>query len=355
MMVSQDEILNARICIVDDNESNVALLEETLATGGYTSVVSVTDPRKVAELYEAYQPDLILLDINMPYMDGYQVMEQLKELDRNDYPPVLVLTAQQDRETRLRSLQSGAKDFLSKPFDHAETLTRIRNMLETRLLHKKVKNQNAILEQKVAERTAELHNTQMEIIRRLGLAAEYKDNETGFHIIRMSKMCQAIGVRAGLKGLDTNILLNASPMHDIGKIGIPDRILQKPDKLDPEEWKIMKTHASIGAQMLGGHSSDLLIMAREIALTHHEKWDGSGYPNGLKGAEIPASGRICAIADVFDALTSVRPYKKAWSIEDSVAEIRKGKGVLFDPTLVDVFMGVLDEIVSIKKKFKEPS
>jgi len=354
-MVAPNEILNARICIVDDNESNVFLLEETLATGGYTSVISVTDPRKVAELYTAYQPDLVLLDINMPYMNGYQVMEKLRELTGDDYPPVLVLTAQQDRETRLRSLQSGAKDFLSKPFDHAETLTRIRNMLEARLLHMEVKNQNIILERKVAERTAELHNTQMEIIRRLGLAAEYKDNETGLHIIRMSKMCQAIGVKAGREGMDTDILLNASPMHDIGKIGIPDRILQKPGKLDPEEWKIMKTHTSIGAQMLDGHSSALLIMAREIALTHHEKWDGSGYPNCLKGEEIPLPGRICAIADVFDALTSVRPYKKAWSIEDSVAEIKKGKGTLFDPELVDVFMSVLDEIVLIRKKFREPS
>ncbi len=255
---------------------------------------------------------------------------------------------------RVRSLQSGAKDFLTKPFDRIETLTRIHNMLEVRLLHNQVRDQNVILERKVQERTAELNDTRLEIIRRLGIAAEYRDNETGLHIIRMSKICQVLGKAVGMTESEAELLLNASPMHDIGKIGIPDRILLKPGKLDADEWEIMKTHAAIGADMLSGHSSELLNMAKEIALTHHEKWDGSGYPRGLKGEDNPLAGRICAVSDVFDALTSVRPYKKAWSVEDSVAEIQRGKGANFDPDMVDVFMDTLDEIVSIKEQYKGP-
>lgn len=353
-MVKDEDILKARILVVDDNESNVALLEETLKSAGYTSILGVTDPRQVAELYEGYKPDLVLLDINMPHMDGYQVMEKLKEIEKDDYPPILTLTAQQDKETRLRALQSGAKDFLTKPFDRIETLTRIHNMLEVRLLHNHVRDHNIILERKVRERTAQLHDTRLEIIRRLGLAAEYKDNETGLHIIRISKMCQTMGKAAGMTQSDAELLLNASPMHDIGKIGIPDRILLKPGKLDAGEWKTMQTHASIGADMLSGHSSELLNMAKEIALTHHEKWDGSGYPMGLKGEGIPLAGRICAVCDVFDALTSVRSYKKAWSVEDSVKEVQRGSGTHFDPDMVDIFTETLDKIVSIKNRHKEP-
>lgn len=221
-------------------------------------------------------------------------------------------------------------------------------------MHNQIRDQNVILERKVQERTAELNDTRLEIIRRLGIAAEYKDNETGLHIIRMSKMCQVLGKATGMTDKEAELLLNASPMHDIGKIGIPDRILLKPGKLDAEEWEIMQTHASIGADMLSGHPSDILGMAKEIALTHHEKWNGSGYPNGIKGDDIPLTGRICAVSDVFDALTSVRPYKKAWSVEDSVAEIERGKGAHFDPRLVDLFMENLDEFVSIKERHKEP-
>ncbi len=354
-MVTEQDILNARILIVDDNASNLLLLEKTLSNANYTSVVSVTDSRKVMELCQGYKPDIILLDINMPHLDGFQVMEQLKEIGGGHYLPILVLTAQQDIETRLRALESGAMDFLTKPFNTTETLTRIKNMLMVRLLHDQVRNQNIILEQKVRERTAELNDTRIEIIRRLGLAAEFKDNETGYHIIRMSKMCQAIGRAAGMDKCEAELLLNSSPMHDIGKIGIPDNVLLKPGKLDAEEWETMKTHTIIGARMLGGHDSKILKSAREIALTHHEKWDGSGYPYGLKGEDIPLAGRICAVADVFDALTSVRPYKKAWSVEDSVAEIEKTKGKHFDPRLVDLFISNLDEIVAIKMKYEEPT
>lgn len=353
-MITTEEVLNARILIVDDREENVELLEGMLTTEGYTSILGITDPRETIAMYEAYRPDLILLDINMPQMDGFQVMEKLNEVEKGDYIPVLILTAQQDDETRIRALSSGAKDFLSKPFHMIETMTRIRNMIEIRLMHNQSKNQAIILEKMVRDRTAELHETRLEVIRRLGLAAEYRDNETGYHIIRMSKMSKVLGEAAGMDQDAADVLLNASPMHDIGKIGIPDRVLLKPGKLDAEEWDIMQTHAEIGGVMLDGHSSPLLVMAKEIALTHHEKWNGAGYPKGLKEEEIPLAGRVCAIADVFDALTSERPYKKPWSVEDSVAEIDNQKGAHFDPQLVDLFHTVLDEFVSIKNEYQEP-
>jgi putative two-component system response regulator len=211
-----------------------------------------------------------------------------------------------------------------------------------------------ILEQKVRERTRELEETRMEIIRRLGRAAEYRDNETGLHIIRMSKFSQILGQATGMSDQDSGMLLNASPMHDIGKIGIPDSILLKPGKLDADEWEIMKTHSSIGAKILSGHPSELMQMAREIALTHHEKWDGSGYPGGLSGEEIPLSGRIVALADVFDALTSERPYKKAWAVDDAVSFIKENSGKHFDPTLVELFIDRLDEIIEVRDKYAEP-
>jgi putative two-component system response regulator len=196
--------------------------------------------------------------------------------------------------------------------------------------------------------------TRMEIIRRLGRAAEYRDNETGLHIIRMSKFSEILGRTAGMDADWCEMLLNASPMHDIGKIGIPDRILLKPGKFEPEEWEIMKTHAAIGAEILSGHHSDLMEMARVIAITHHEKWDGTGYPNGLKGEDIPLVGRIVALADVFDALTSERPYKKAWSVEDALGYLLENRGMHFDPNLVGVFEKVLPEILAVREQYAEP-
>ena len=351
-MIYDTDILDARILIVDDNKLNVDLLEKMLEISGYTSILSTTDSRDTIELYESFQPDLILLDINMPHLDGYQVMENLKKVEQNDYVPILVLTAQQDKETRLRSLKSGAKDFLTKPFDQTETLTRIRNILEIRLLHNRICYQNEVLEDQVKTQTKELHDTRLEIIHRLGLAAEYKDRETGNHIIRMSKICHILGKAAGMPNGMAERLLQASPMHDVGKIGIPERILLKPGKLDKDEWEVMKTHTTIGAEILSGSSSDLLVMAKIVANTHHEKWDGSGYPNGWKGDRIPIVGRITALADVFDAIISERPYKKAWSVEDAVSEINRCKGSHFDPELVDKFNSVLNKIVSINEKYK---
>jgi putative two-component system response regulator len=282
------------------------------------------------------------------------VMAALRKAFPLDYLPVIVLTAAQEKQTRLRALSEGAKDFLTKPFDLVEATSRIRNILEVTLLHKRQRDQNRVLERLVRKRTQELHETRLEIIRRLGRAAEYRDNETGLHIVRMSHFSAIIGRAAGMSEYEADLMLNASPMHDIGKIGIPDRILLKPGKLDAEEWEIMKTHAAIGARILSGHESELMEMAQMIALSHHEKWDGSGYPHGLRGEEILLEGRIVALADVFDALTSERPYKKAWPLEQAFAEIRRLSGIHFDPHLVEVFQQVLPQILAIREQYREP-
>ena len=348
-----EEFRQAKILIVDDNATNVILLERILESAGYENVEGETDSRNVRARYEKDHHDLILLDIRMPNMDGHEVMAELAKVDGEGYLPILVLTAQTDQETKLKALSGGAKDFLHKPFDRLEALNRIRNMLEVRLLHKQLKNQNVVLDEMVQERTQQLNDTRMEIIRRLGRAAEFRDNETGMHVIRMSHACAKLASAHGLDDAECEKILNASPMHDVGKIGIPDHILLKPGKLDPDEWEIMKSHAQIGADLLAGHASDLLEMASTIALTHHEKWDGTGYPNGLSGTDIPLGGRITAICDVFDALLSERPYKKAWSVEEAVAEIKAQRGKHFDAELADQFLDILPGILEINSRFRD--
>jgi len=349
------QIFQANILIIDDEPANVKLLHKTLDRKGYKNVQFTTDPRDVEGLCDKTDFDAFLLDIRMPHIDGYQVMEMLSKRFVDDYMPVLVLTAQTDRETRLKALEAGAKDFLTKPFDQLEALTRIYNLLEVRLMHKQVRNQNVMLEEKVKLRTEELYETRREVINRLGLAAEYRDNETGNHIIRMSRYSQLLALEYGLPKEQAETILNAAPMHDIGKIGIPDSVLLKPGKLDADEWKTMQTHVDIGAEILSGHASDLMEAARMIALHHHEKWDGNGYPAGLKGDEISIEGRICAIADVFDALLSERPYKKPWPIEKALALIEEEAGKHFDPELAPLMRKILPEVLKIKEEFSDAS
>ena len=348
-----DKTLSASILIVDDNENNVKLLELMLAYAGYTNVKSTTDSRDVKGLFQQHTFDLILLDIRMPHLNGFEVMEQLSHEIQDDYLPVLVLTAQQDMDTRLRALEAGAKDFVTKPFDKSEVLNRIVNMLEVRFLYNDRVQQKEILEEKVKERTEELIITQKEIVRRLSRAGEYRDNETGMHVIRMSVSSKILALAAGKDQAYGELIVQASPMHDVGKIGIPDHILLKPGKFEPEEWEIMKTHVEIGADIIGDHGSELMQMASSIAMTHHEKWDGSGYPNGLKGENIPFAGRVCAICDVFDALTSSRPYKKAWTVEKAIALINEEAGRHFDPELVVLFNEILPEVLEIREKYAD--
>lgn len=347
------DLQSAKVLIVDDRPENVRLFEEMLKTDGYRHVVSTTDSRQAAKLYEYVRPDLVLLDLNMPYLDGFQVMEQLRAIEESPYLPILVLSGITDQDVRVRALEHGAKDFLCKPFEPLEALTRIRNMVEVRLLHNAMRRQNKVLEEKVRERTQALRETQLEIIRRLGRAAEYRDNETGLHVIRMSQFCARLGRAAGMTDAECELLLYASPMHDIGKIGIPDRILLKNAPLTADEWEIMKTHTTIGADLLAGHDSELMEMAAMLALCHHEKWDGSGYPRGLHGEGIPLPARIITLCDVFDALTSQRPYKAAWAVETTVEYIEEESERYFDPRLVGLFKSILPEILEIKEQYRE--
>ncbi len=347
------QIFQANILIIDDEPINVKLLQKILARKGYTNIQGTSDPREVEALCKKTEFDAFLLDIRMPHIDGYGIMEMLSKHFADDYLPVLVLTAQTDRDTRLKALECGAKDFLTKPFDQLEALTRIYNLLSVRLMHKRVKKQNILLEETVTQRTQELYDTRREVINRLGLAAEYRDNETGNHIIRMSQFSQRLALEYGLSEARAETILNAAPMHDIGKIGIPDNVLLKPGKLDQDEWKIMQSHVTIGAKILSGQQSELMGVARLIALHHHEKWDGTGYPANLKGEEISIEGRICAIADVFDALLSERPYKKPWTVEKTLALIEEEAGKHFDPTLAPLVRKILPELLIIREKYSD--
>ncbi len=351
--MSAESTIQERILIVDDEPANLKLLERMLSGQGYQGLVLVEDSREAINAYHATRPDLILLDINMPHLDGYQVMALLKALNDPLLPPIVILTAQKDKSHLLQALAGGARDFIGKPFDRNELLMRVRNLLDAQLAHRLLHDQKSLLDSMVRARTAELHSTRLQVVQRLGMAAEYRDEETGSHILRMSHACALLARAIGWDDAQCDLILNASPMHDIGKIGIPDAILLKPGKFEPHEWEIMKTHATIGGKLLDGDASDLMAMAKEIALTHHEKWDGSGYPNGLSGAAIPLSGRIAALADVFDALTSARPYKKAWTIEAAVNLIKDNSGIHFDPSLVDVFLQQLPGILQIRERFSE--
>lgn len=352
-MMNNNQRDQSRILIVDDEPSNLKLLDRMLRGQGYETLTLVDDPREVITRYQAARPDLILLDINMPHLDGYQVMEQLNALNDPLMPPIVILTAQHGRDYLLRALAGGARDFVGKPFDRNELLMRVRNLLDAHLAHRMLHDQKDVLEQMVHERTEELHRTRLQVVQRLGMAAEYRDEETGGHILRMSHICALLARAGGQDAAQCDLILNASPMHDIGKIGIPDVILCKPGRFEPQEWEIMKTHAAIGADLLDGDDSDLMRMARDIAHTHHEKWDGSGYPNGLSGEDIPLAGRIAALADVFDALTSERPYKKPWTVEAAMELIRENSGRHFDPLLVEIFLSELPRIVAIREQFSD--
>jgi putative two-component system response regulator len=333
---------SSRILIVDDEEDHVRLLESILDSAGFQQYRNTTDSRQVLQLYASFQPDLLLLDLHMPYLDGFKVMEQLaSEIPLCAYLPILVLTADINAEVKQKALSSGASDFLSKPWDAIEVILRIKNLLRTRQLNAELHKQNQTLEAKVQERTAQLAEAQLEILDRLATVAEYRDDNTGQHTQRVGKLAAMIAQGLGQSQDQVELLRLAAPLHDIGKIGLPDRVLMKEGKLTPEEFAIIKSHTNIGSEILQKSKFSLLQVAREIAASHHEKWDGSGYPQGLQGEHIPLSGRIVAIADVFDALTHARPYKKAWALDEALMEIQRQSGKHFDPHLIDVFMPIV--------------
>ena len=320
------------ILAVDDEASNLQLLRQILQD--HYRLLFAKDGARALELARQEQPDLVLLDVMMPGMSGYEVCAALKAHPATASTPVIFVTALTETADEVEGFEAGAVDYITKPVSPPVVRARVRTHLSL-------------------VRMEELRASRLEIVQRLGLAAEYKDNETGLHVIRMSHFSRILGIAAGMTEIEADDLLHAAPMHDVGKIGIPDRILQKPGPLDADEWKIMQGHVTIGAEIIGEHDGGMLALARQIALTHHEKYDGSGYPNGLAGEDIPLVGRIVAIADVFDALTSVRPYKKAWTEEEAVNFLREQKGRHFDPQLVELFADQMPAIREIRSRWAE--
>ncbi|MBF0618840.1 MAG: response regulator [Candidatus Omnitrophica bacterium] len=351
-MLTSEQILNAKILIVEDDKLSRLLLKNILSSAGFKNIRALPNATRILRIYASYKPDLLVLDLSLPKVDGFRVLQQLKEQNPDDYLPVLVISQEMDDGVHLRTLAAGAKDFLSKPYDRPKVILRAKNLIEVRLLHNEVRDKNKDLEKVIRSRTQELRDTRLDVIRRLGYAAECRDSDTGQHIVRMSRYCAALAKAMGMNDEECDLVLTTSPLHDIGKIAIPDSVLLKPGQLTAEEWQVMKTHADIGGELLSGSDSTFLRMAETIARTHHERWDGSGYPRGLKGEDIPLVGRICAVCDVFDALTSDRPYKKAWSAEDALKEIRRLSGTHFDPRIVQVFFDILPDIRSIRREIE---
>ncbi|NDV26869.1 HD domain-containing phosphohydrolase [Desulfovibrio sp. JC010] len=352
-MIDEKKLLESSILIVDDNPTNIVLLENILERKGYENYTSTADPRTVAPLHAEEDFDLILLDIRMPHMSGIEVLNVLREKGTDEFLPILVLTAQTDQQTRQEALEAGATDFLTKPFEYWEVLLRIRNMLETRYYYKRQVERRGQLEAEVRRRTKAIRETQFEIVQRLGRAGEFRDNQTGAHVLRVSKVAEIIARAMGMDDEFCELILYASPMHDVGKIAIPDSILLKPGSLTPEEWEIMKKHCASGCEIMGDHPSEILWVASQIALYHHERWDGKGYPEGLKGEDIPLYARITAVSDVFDALMSERPYKQPWTVDRAIEYITQESGKQFDPNVVSAFLGNLSAIVAVRDEFPD--
>ena len=322
----------ARLLLVDDEPANLQVLRHVLQED--YRLLFATDGARALDIVRSQRPHLVLLDVMMPAMDGYAVCEAIKADPAIADIPVIFVSALSEVGHETRGFEAGAVDYITKPVSAPVVRARVRTHLSL-------------------VRTQELRATRLQIVQRLGRAAEYKDNETGMHVIRMSHYAQLLARAVGMDEAWAEDLLHAAPMHDVGKIGIPDAVLLKPGKLDADEWDIMRRHPRIGAEIIGEHASGVLRVAREIALTHHEKWDGSGYPEGLAGEAIPLASRIVAIADVFDALTTRRPYKDAWSLETAFCHLRSEAGRHFDPALVEPFIALEPEIRAVRERWAE--
>lgn len=338
------------ILILDDQFTSRKILEQLVLTlSEHIVAKSFADPLPALEWTRSHQPDLVLTDYKMPNMDGVEFTRRFREIHAD--VPLVVVTALEDKEIRYQALEAGATDFLTKPIDHTECRARCRNLLLLSHHQRLVKDRAHLLEVKVSEATQEIRTREQETLLRLAKAGEYRDEETGNHVMRMSKFARLIAEKLGLPESDCHIIEIAAPMHDIGKIGVPDGILLKPGKLDEKELQIMRTHTRIGYEILKDSPSKYLQMGAVIALGHHERYDGKGYPSRLRGYEIPLEARIVAVSDVFDALTSVRPYKKAWSIDESLSYLRSERGKHFDPDCIDAFLAQFDKILRIRQEF----
>ncbi len=355
-----------KILVVDDDVIIRESISEILKEEGY-AVETAENGKEALEKFDKFKPDIVITDFVMPEMDGITLCKILKNNPETIDTGIILITGVNDLETRIKGLSAGADDFLSKPIMIPELKARIRSLSKVKFYHDFLKDYQKRLEEEVERKSAqllkanlelqialsEIKELSLEIIFRLAKAAEYRDEHTGYHIQRVSHYCVAIGTYLGLDNEALEVLKYASPLHDIGKLGIPDAILLKPGALTKEEWEIMKLHTTIGAQILSGSKIRYLKAAEKIALYHHEKWDGTGYPEGLKGEKIPLFARITAIADVFDALTTDRPYRKALSVEDALQIIKNERGSHFDPQIVDIFFKIKEEILSIKELFKD--
>jgi two-component system, response regulator RpfG len=342
-----------KVAIVDDTPVNLLLMEKLVARQPDCVPVPFGDPAAGLRWCLDNEPDLIIVDYMMPVMDGLEFIQRVRAMHDRDDVPILMVTANHERQTRYDALMRGANDFLTKPIDKHEFEPRVRNMLRLRQAHLDTRARAEILAEEVRRATAEIFQRERETIMRLARAAEFRDPETGAHIQRMARYSALIAERLGMSRAEVDNILQAAPMHDVGKLGIPDYILLKPGRLNPEEREIMKQHAMIGHDILKDSASLVVQLGASIALSHHEKYDGTGYPGGLAGERIPIEGRIVAVADVFDAITSERPYKRSWPIDEAVAFLREGRGTHFDPVCVDTFFDSLDEVLRIREQFRD--
>lgn len=350
IMNGENNLAGTKILIVDDVPDNRLILEKALEEMGYN--ISQAPSGEVAvQIAPRSLPDLILLDVMMdPGMDGFETCKKLKADKTTRDIPVIFITARGSDGDLARGFEVGGVDYITKPFKDEEVRARVKSQTKIERERKALGKKNQLLKERMEERTQEWNNARLEIIFRLGHATEYCDKATDTHIVRMSKYCGLLGRGCGMSDEEVELLKHASPMHDVGKTGVSDKILLKPGGLDPDESEIMQKHVSIGTEILSGSKLRLIKMAKTIVETHHERWDGTGYPNGLKGEEIPLVGRICSLCDVFDSLTSDRPYKKAWSVEKTMDTIEHLSGKSFDPNLVDLLKRLMPEILEIKKQ-----
>jgi putative two-component system response regulator len=334
----------AHIIVIDDEEPNVRLVTRMLQRAGFQSVTGLQDARELPALIVAQPPDLVITDLHMPEVNGFGVLDTLAPLINLERLPVLVVTGDASRDARQQALTRGAKDFVTKPFDMVEVLLRVRNLLESRMLFQDLRKQNRTLLESATGQSREIESTRIEMIERLALAAEYRDEETSDHNRRVGLLSSRLAEAIGWTREDAGLLCRAAALHDIGKIGIPDALLRKPGALSEGEMRVMRTHTSIGARILGGSQVPLLQLAETIALSHHERWDGGGYPRALKGSEIPTAGRIVAIADSFDAMTNDRPYRAGRDVKVAMTIVRGEANQHFEPRLVEA----LDHIVTVE-------
>ena len=376
-MQPHEKPADQQIFIVDDEELNVRVARKYLRMSGFDRVTSTTDPAEAVARIKREQPDLVLLDVMMPEISGLDILRQLRADDVARHLPVIILTAHVENEIKQQAIELGANDFLGKPIDPLELLPRVRNLLSLRSHQRWLENTSEHLESEVRRRTAALVKAEQNIVNCLARAAEYRDNETGRHVVRVGQYAALIAKSLGLSNDYCKLIKEAAKLHDVGKIGIPDSILLKTGKLDPDEYQLMQQHCGMGLQVLQqitqedfqsfrrhvqmGASildvvdSPLLAMASQIAMTHHEKWDGKGYPFGLSGEQIPLEGRITAVGDVFDALSSRRPYKPAFPLEKCYTILQEGRGTHFDPCVLDAFLDHRDEAVAIQMQYADPT